>query len=104
MRRVVVLCSSLALICAAAPAKAGGFFGFFSDPDPQCYWCIRDAIYHDYKLIAHLEANPDIDDAVRGPQIVVARADIQRLRWLLGPVQDVRIEPCCYARPPLHIR
>jgi hypothetical protein len=103
MRRLAVLCSLLALICAVAPASAG-FFGFFSDPDPQCYWCIRDAIYHDYKLIAHLEANPDIDDAVKGPQIVAARADIQRLRRLLGPVQDVRIEPCCYARPPLRIR
>ena len=72
--------------------------------EPLCYWCIRDAIYHDYKLIAHLEANPDIDDAVKGPQIAAARADIHRLRWLLGPVQDVRIEPCCYARPPLHVR
>jgi hypothetical protein len=104
MRRVVVLCSFLALICAAAPAKAGAFFSFFGDPDPQCYWCIRDAIYHDYKLIAHLEANPDIDDAAKGPEIVAARADIQRLRRLLGPVQDIRVEPCCYARPPLHIR
>jgi hypothetical protein len=104
MRRVVVVCSLMALVCATAPARAGGFFGFFSDPDPQCYWCIRDAIYHDYKLIAHLEANPDIDDAVKGPQIAAARADIQRLRWLLGPVRDVRVEPCCYSRPPLHIR
>jgi hypothetical protein len=103
MHRVVMFCSFLVLFGAAAPASAG-FFGFFSDPDPQCYWCIRDAIYHDSKLIAHLEANPDIDDAVKGPQIVAARADIQRLRRLLGPVQDVRIEPCCYARPPLHIR
>ena len=104
MRRVVLLCGFLALVCAGSPAGAGGFFGFFSDPDPQCYWCIRDAIYQDTKLIAHLEANPDIDDAVKGPQIVAARADIRRLRQLLGPVQDVRIEPCCYSRPPLRIR
>jgi hypothetical protein len=104
MGRFVVLCGFLALVCAAAPAKAGGFFGFFGSSDPECYWCIRDAIYQDVKLINHLEANPDIDDAVKGPQIVAARADIQRLRRLLGPVQDVAAEPCCYSRRPLRIR
>lgn len=104
MRRVVLLCGFLTLIFAPAPVSAGDFFGFYSAPDPQCYWCIRDAIYHDVKLIAHLEANPDIDDAVKGPQIVAARADIHRLRRLLGPEQEVRIEPCCYSRTPLHIR
>jgi hypothetical protein len=104
MRRVVLTCGFLALLCAATSARAGGFFGFFSGPDPQCYWCIRDAIYHDFKLIAHLEANPDIDDAVKGPQIIAARIDIQRLRRLLGPVQQVGIEPCCYSRTPLRIR
>jgi len=104
MRRVVLLCGFFALIFAAAPARAGDFFGIFSDPDPQCYWCIRDAIYHDVKLIAHIEANPDIDDAVKGPQIIAARADIHRLRRLLGPVQNVGIEPCCYSRRPLYIR
>ncbi len=103
MRRVVLLCGLLVLVCAA-PARAGGFFGFFGEPDPQCYWCIRDAIYQDIKLINHLEANPDIDDSVRGPQIVAARADIQRLRRLLGPVQNVGIEPCCYSRRRIYVR
>jgi hypothetical protein len=92
------------MLFAAAPARAGGFFGIFSDPGPQCYWCIRDAIYHDNKLIAHLEANPDIDEAVKGPQILAARADIRRLRRLLGPVQVFSLEPCCYSRTPMHIR
>jgi hypothetical protein len=92
------------LLCAAAPARAGGFFGFFSDPDPQCYWCIRDAIYADVKLINHLEANPDVDDAVKGPQITAARADIHRLRLMLGPLLQVGPEPCCYSRRPLYIR
>jgi hypothetical protein len=104
MHRVLFICGFLALICAAAPARAGDFFGFFSAPDPQCYWCIRDAIYQDTKLIAHLEANPDIDEAVKGPQILAARADIHRLRRLLGPVQYFSAEPCCYSRVPLHIR
>jgi hypothetical protein len=100
MQRILSLCGLLALLCAASPARASDFWS----PDEQCYWCIRDAIYHNVKLISHLEANPDIDDAVRGPQILAARAEIHRLRVLLGPVQDVGPEPCCYARPPLHIR
>jgi hypothetical protein len=104
MRRMLLLSSVFAALCAVAPARAGGFWGFFSDPDPQCYWCIRDAIYADTKLINHLEANPDIDDAAKGPQIVAARADIHRLRVLLGPVQPWYPGPCCYARRPLYVR
>jgi hypothetical protein len=104
MRRFVLPWGFLALICAAAPARAGGFFGFFGESDPECYWCIRNAIYQNVKPINHLEANPDIDDAVKGPQIVAARADIHRLRRLLGPVQDFAAEPCCYSRRPLHVR
>jgi len=104
MRRMLILGSLFVVLCAAMPARAGDFFGFFSDPDPQCYWCIRDAIYADVKLIDHLEANPDVDDAVKGPQIVAARADIHRLRLLLGPLQQGGPEPCCYSRRPLYIR
>ena len=104
MRRMLILGSLFVVLCAAMPARAGDFFGFFSDPDPQCYWCIRDAIYADVKLIDHLEANPDVDDAVKDPQIAAARADIHRLRVLLGPLQQVGPEPCCYSRRPLYIR
>jgi hypothetical protein len=104
VHRILLLASLLAMLFAAAPARAGGFFGIFSDPDPQCYWCIRDAIYHDSKLIAHLQANPDIDEAVKGPQILAARADILRLRRLLGPIQVYTLEPCCYSRIPMRIR
>jgi hypothetical protein len=71
---------------------------------PSCYWCIRDAIYDDVKLIAHEEANPDLDEALKGPDITAARADIHRLRVLLGPLQHDGMEPCCYSRPALHIR
>jgi hypothetical protein len=104
MRRMLILGSLFVVLCAAMPARAGGFFGFFSAPDPQCYWCIRDAIYADIKLIDHLEANPDVDDAVKGPQIVAARADIHRLRLLLGPLLQEGPEPCCYSRRALYIR
>jgi hypothetical protein len=100
MHRVLLLCGFLALLCATSSARAGEFW----NPDEQCYWCIRDAIYHDVKLINHLEANPDVDEAVKGPQILAAHADIHRLRVLLGPVPDTRAEPCCYARRPLYIR
>ena len=104
MRRMLILGSLFVVLCAAMPARAGDFFGFFSAPDPQCYWCIRDAIYADVKLIDHLEANPDVDDALKGPQIAAARADIHRLRFLLGPLLQEGPEPCCYSRRPLYIR
>ena len=100
MYRFFLLGGLLAFICAVAPARAGDFW----QPDEQCYWCIRDAIYHDVKLINHLEANPDVDEAVKGPQILAARADIHRLRVLLGPLQQFEPEPCCYARRRLYIR
>jgi len=69
-----------------------------------CYWCIRDAIYADVSLIARLEANPDIDESVKEPQIVAARADIHRLRALLGPLARQAPELCCYSRPRLYVR
>jgi hypothetical protein len=100
MRRSLLLLSLLILTLAAAPAKAGNFWY----ADGPCYWCIRDGIYHNFKVIAHLEANPDIDEAVKGPPILAARADIRRLRRLIGPVQVYTLEPCCYSRTPLRIR
>jgi hypothetical protein len=71
---------------------------------PLCYWCIRDAIYVDTKLIAHLEANPDVDDADKAPWILGARADIHHLRRILGPVETVSVAPCCYSRKRLYVR
>jgi hypothetical protein len=84
----------------ASPAAAG-------EPAPTgelCYWCIRDAIYADISLIGRLEANPDIDESVKEPQIVAARADIHRLRVLLGPLVREAPELCCYSRPRLYVR
>ena len=73
-------------------------------PEPLCFWCIRDAIYVDTKLIAHLEANPDVDEADKAPWILGARADIHRLRRILGPVETVYLAPCCYSRRRLYVR
>jgi hypothetical protein len=72
--------------------------------EPPCYWCIRDAIYADTKLIAHLEANPDVDEADKAPWILAARADVHHLRRLLGPVETVSIAPCCYWRKRMYVR
>jgi hypothetical protein len=84
-----------------ASSAAAQDFGQGAAP---CYFCIRDAIYADVKLINHEEANPDIDEGQKGPDIVAARADIHRLRKMLGPLVQSGTEPCCYSRPPLFIR
>src|ERR1700691_5044678 len=94
MNRILSLYVFLAFVGIASPAAAGDF----GQVEDSCYSCTRDAIYDDVKLIDHLEANPDVDDAVKGPQIVAARADIHRLRALLGPVVQSGTEPCCYSR------
>jgi len=88
------------VLCAACPASAGDE----GQPYALCYDCVRDAIYADTRTINHLEANPDVDDAVKGPSIVGARAEIHRLHSLLGPMVDDGPQPCCYSRPPLRIR
>jgi hypothetical protein len=100
MNRILSLYGFLAFVCIASPAVAGDF----GQVDDSCYSCTSDAIYDDVKLIDHLEANPDVDDAVKGPQIVAARADIHRLRALLGPAVQTGTEPCCYSRKRLYIR
>ena len=69
-----------------------------------CPWCIRDAIYANTKLIAHLEANPDVDESVKGPIVLNARAEVHYLRWMLGPVHRVTAGPCCYTRKPIYVR
>lgn len=103
MNRLLVLFSLGGVLAAAgvaAPAAAGDYGQF----DYSCYQCLRDAIYADIKLIDRLEADPDIDDGIKGPQITAARADIHRLRKILGPIEDQGTAPCCYTRPPIYVR
>jgi hypothetical protein len=100
MKRILGLGGVLAFLCMASPVVAGDL----APVDESCYWCIRDAIFSDVALINHLEANPDIDDGIRGPQILTARAEIHRLRALLGPLNDEGAEPCCYSRKALYVR
>ena len=98
--RVLALGALLAMTGMALPASAGTF-GACGD---RTYWCTRDAIYHRTKLISLLEANPDVDEAIKGPQITAARAEIQALRATLGPPQWNWPTPCCYSRKPIRIR
>src|ERR1700684_926900 len=107
MVRLVSLGGVLAFAFVAAPPRprAGDFWGC-SD---TAYWCTRNAIYAQFKLIARLEADPDVDDGVKGPLITAARAEIHRLRatvtepppraWatIASPL-PVRPAPCCYTR------
>ncbi|MGC1780801.1 MAG: hypothetical protein WBB34_22935 [Xanthobacteraceae bacterium] len=84
----------------AAPAVAGDY----GQVEYSCYQCLRDAIYADITLIDRLEADPYVDDGIKGPQISAARDEINRLRKILGPVVDQGALPCCYTRPPIYVR
>jgi len=99
--RVVWLGLAAALAGLAAPAMAGDFG---RDGD-HAYWNIRHAIYQRVNLIARLEANPSVDESLKGPTITRARAEIRHLRAMLGPPLPTRYYvPCCYERRPLYIR
>jgi hypothetical protein len=100
MVRLALLCGVLALAVVASPVRAGDF----GPPDESCYWCVRDAIYDRVNLIARFEANPDVDEGVKGPAVTTARAEIHGLRSTIGPPPREWPTPCCYARKPLHIR
>lgn len=110
-RRAVLSALGLLLAALAMPAQGAELrtahirHVVYALPlEPLCYWCIRDAIYVDTKLIAHLEANPDVDEADKAPWIFGAHADIRRLRRILGPVETVSVAPCCYWRKRLYVR
>ncbi len=100
MVRLLLMGGFLAIVGIASPVAAGEY----GQIENGCYQCIRDAIYADVTLIDRLEADPDIDDGIKAPQIIAARADIHRLRKLLGPVGDWGTAPCCYTRRPLYVR
>ena len=100
MGRLLPLWAFLAFTAIASPGRAADA----GQPGDDCYWCTQDAIYQRVKLISGLEANPDIDEGVKGPQITAARAEIHSLRATLDSPQRQWLTPCCYARKPLYIR
>jgi hypothetical protein len=89
----------LVFACFGSPALSGE--NFHAD---ICFGCGDETIYGLTNLIAYLQANPDVDDAYKGPIIVAARAKIMQLRAALGPIQTVSPVPCCYTRRPIYIR
>src|ERR1700719_5375995 len=113
MVRLVLLGGVLAFAFAAAPAPArAGEFWSCSDTS---YWCTRDAIYAQFRRIARLEADPDVDEAVKGPLITAARTEIRRLRatiteppphaWAtIGTPLREGPWTCCYTRKSLYLR
>jgi hypothetical protein len=112
IRLVVCAVALAALFTSASPSQAAELsraaharkIVYVPAPELLCFWCIRDAIYADTKLIAHLEANPDVDEADKAPWILGARADIHHLRRILGPVHTVSAGPCCYWRKRFYVR
>jgi hypothetical protein len=116
VRALCFVASSLAamtLTAIAVPAQAADLWRgahpsavLYPAPPAEafCPWCIRDAIYANTKLIAHLEANPDIDELDKGPVILGARAEVHYLRWILGPVHRITAGPCCYSRKRIYVR
>ncbi len=113
--RLALICALLFALSAAvltlpaqsAELRAHGRHVVYAPPaayEPFCPWCIRDAIYTNTKRIAHLEANPDVDEADKAPWILGGRADIHYLRRILGPVHTVFVGPCCYWRKRFYVR
>jgi hypothetical protein len=100
MRHLACLLVVLGIAGFGSPAVAGQDLAAAA----ICYGCGDDTIYGLTNLIAYLEANPDVDDAYKGPIITAARAKIMLLRASLGPPQPVSLTPCCYTRKPLYIR
>jgi hypothetical protein len=100
MGRIYCLCAVLFLSTIGWPAAAGQRL----TAADLCYRCGDETIYGLTSLIAYLEANPDVDDAFKGPIITWSRARIFKLRAALGPRRPQWPAPCCYTREPLHIR
>ena len=99
-RYLLFLCGILfGFACASSPALAD------CDGTPaQCFWHAHRAIYHMHNHIAYLEANPNVDDADKGPVIDHLHHKVLRIRAEVGPRWPHWPTPCCYSREPIHIR
>jgi len=105
--RALLPCTALLLACMASSAPAGESWykaQSWYETDPDEWRATHQSIYELENLIAFLEADPQTDDGYRAPIIRRARADIERLRGTLPPAQWRWTNPCCYSRPPIHIR
>ncbi len=100
MRRVLYLCGIAWLICAASPAMAGGC-DLHSE---HCWLRAHRVITHKQNHIAFLEANPDVDDGIKGRIITHLHRKVLHIRAYIGPRWPHWPTPCCYSRPPLYVR
>jgi hypothetical protein len=99
MSRILSLYGILALAGMASPAMAG-----CQDQTEHCWWRAHHAIAHMENRIAYLEADPNADDAYKGPVIDALHRRGLRLRAAIGPRWPHWPTPCCYSRRPIYIR
>jgi hypothetical protein len=99
MRRILCLCSFLAFASMASPAAAE-----CSDEPYYCWLRAHHAIAHMENRIAYLEADPNADDAHKGPIIDTLHRKALRLRTAIGPGWPHWPTLCCYSRKPIYIR
>jgi hypothetical protein len=96
------------LAVGIAPATAGDWYSDWPTPirphHDRAWHATHRLIYQRQKRIAFLEADPEEVDAFRAPLITRARAEIRRLDASLPPPEWRWAVPCCYSRPPIHLR
>ena len=102
-RGMVLLSSTLLLTPGAFPATAGEYWQLYRHHDRHWHSMHR-SIYKLENRIALLEANPEIDDAYKGPLISGARAAIRGLNTTLDSPRWLWATPCCYSRKPIRLR
>jgi hypothetical protein len=97
----VMVAVAVVAMSAAAPAIAAERR---YAPDTDGWFAARHAIYERHDAIALLAANPDTDDGYKAPIMSRARREIWRLQATLERPRWRYVTPCCYSRPPIHIR
>jgi len=98
-RRILCLCCILAVAGMASPAAAE-----CNDEPYYCWLRAHHAIAHMENRIAYLEADPNADDAHKGPIIDALHRNVLWLRTEIGPRWPHWPTPCCYSRRPITIR
>jgi hypothetical protein len=101
--RMVLLSSALLLAAGATPARAGEYGQLYRHHGPHWH-AVHHNVYELENRIALLEANPEIDDAYRGPLISGDRACIRRLNATLDRPRWRWAVPCCYSHKPIRLR
>jgi hypothetical protein len=99
--RIAFIVIALVLAGSATPALA---YDWLRRPHSYEWRDVHRGIYELNNRIAFLEANPDIDEGYKAAIIRQLRADIYRLRSTLYPADWEWATPCCYGRPPIHLR